>query len=308
MNLTNDLGRIVVPLVTPFKENQEVDYDAAVAVATRVLETGKADSLIVCGTTGEFFSMTEAEREKLFVRILNEVGNRTKLVAGVGAASTIETMRLMKRAKEIGYHYVMVVAPYFTKPTQAELLEHFLTVSQASSIPVILYNIPIFTGVNLEPSTVSKLSVQPNIVAIKEEAELNPKQVTEYLNATDSDFVIYCGDDTMILESYAQGGPSRIGGVVSGASHLVGNTIRSMIEAFIRGEIREAAATQQKLFRLFRGLGSNGRINPVSLLKAAMNMIGYQAGLPRKPLLPATELEEKQLRELITDIGIGDDS
>ncbi len=308
MNVMKDLGRIAVPLVTPFKENQDVDYESAKEVARRVMKTGKGDSLIVSGTTGEFFTMVESERVELFKHIREAVEQGTTLVAGIGAASTLETIRLARAAADSGYQYVMVVSPYYTKPTQRELLAHFRAVADESRLPVILYNIPIFTGVNLDPDTVSQLAGHENIVGIKEEAELNAKQITEYVNATGPNFAIYCGDDTMVLEAFIQGGSNRVGGVVSGGAHLVGNTIRSMIEAALRGKVDEAAQTQQRLFRLYRVMGQNGRTNPVSLLKSAMRMVGYTSGIPRSPLLPATRDEEKALSRLIDELKIDDKS
>jgi len=251
-------GKILTPLVTPFKEgDQSVDYAAAVSIAEKLIEDNMADSIILTGTTGEFFTMSFEERVKLFKIIKDAVGNKIPLMAGVGCSSTIETVALAKKAQELGFEIMMVVSPYYTKPTQKELYNHFKKVAESVNIQMMLYNIPIFTGVNINPETVAKLSEIENIIAIKEEAELNPKQVTEFINATPDDFIIYCGDDPMILEAL-----------------------------------------------LFRIMGQNGRTNPASLIKEAMKMVGYNAGIPRLPLTPGTEEEIAEVRKVMKKIKI----
>jgi 4-hydroxy-tetrahydrodipicolinate synthase len=297
-------GKILVPLVTPFKEDQGVDYEAAVSIAEKLIEDNMADSIILSGTTGEFFTMSFEERVKLFQVIQDAVGNKIPLMAGVGCASTIETMALAKKAEELGFEIMMVVSPYYTKPTQKELHHHFKKVAESINIQMMLYNIPIFTGVNLNPETVAQLSKIENIIAIKEEAELNPKQMTEFINITPEDFIIYCGDDTMILEAFAQGGAKRIGGIISGASHIIGVQLRDMINMFLDGKVEEAAKIQQKYLPLFRIMGQNGRTNPCSLLKGAMKMVGYHAGIPRLPLSPGTEEEIAEVKRVMKKLGI----
>jgi len=297
-------GKILVPLVTPFKEDQSVDYEAAVSIAEKLIEDNMADSIILTGTTGEFFTMSFEERVKLFQVIKDAVGNKIPLIAGVGCASTIETVALAKKAEEIGFEIMMVVSPYYTKPTQKELYNNFKKVAESVNIQMMLYNIPIFTGVNINPETVAKLSEIENIIAVKEEAELNPKQMTEFINITPENFIIYCGDDPMILEAFAQGGTERIGGIVSGGSHIIGVQLRKMIEMFNQGNIQEAAKMQQKYLPLFRIMGQNGRTNPVSLIKEAMKMVGYNAGIPRLPLSPGTEEEIAEVRRVMERLNI----
>ncbi len=297
-------GRILVPMVTPFKDDQSVDYDAAVSIAEKLIRDKHADTLILSGTTGEFHTMSFEERVDLFKVIKEAVGENIPLSAGVGATSTIETIALTKKAEELGYELVMIVAPYYAKPNQQELCSHFKMVAESTDVQIMLYNIPIFTGVNLDPETVAKLSEIENIVGIKEEAELNPKQISEYINATPDDFIVYCGDDTMVIEAFAQGGIKRIGGVVSGASHLIGERIREMIETFIRGEVQKAAEMQQSFLPLFRIMGQNKRTNPAALLKEAMKMIGYNAGIPRLPLSQGTEEEKAEVKKIMRKLGI----
>lgn len=297
-------GKILVPMVTPFKENQSVDYEAAISIAEKLIEDNKADSIILSGTTGEFFTMNFEERVKLFKVIKEAVGDKIPLIAGTGCVSTIEAITLSKKAEELGYEVVMVSSPYYTKPTQDELYNHFKKVAESINIQVTLYNIPIFTGVNITPKTVAKLSEIDNIIAIKEEAELNPKQMTEFINITHDDFIIYCGDDSMVLEAFAQGGAKRIGGIISGASHIIGEQLRNMIEIFLQGKIQEAAEMQQRFLPLFRSWGQNGRFNPCALIKEAMKMMGYNAGIPRLPLIPGTEEEIAEVKRVMEKLNI----
>jgi 4-hydroxy-tetrahydrodipicolinate synthase len=301
----NQYGKILVPMVTPFKEqDQSVDYDAAVQIAEKIVSENKGDSLILTGTTGEFFTMNIEERTKIFETVKDAVGNKIPLAAGVGAVATREVVELCKKAEALGFELAMIVVPYYTKPTQKELYQHYVDIAKSVNINLILYNIPIFCGVSLETETVAELSKVPNIVGIKEEAELNPKHFTEYINATDDEFIIYCGDDTMLVESYAQGGEKRVGGVISGGAHIIGERIRSLIETLLAGNIEEAAAIQQDFHRLYRVMGQNGRINPVALLKEAMKMVGFNAGVPRQPLLPGTEEEKAEIRKVLQSLDI----
>lgn len=297
-------GKILIPMVTPFNEDQSVDYDKAGNLARFIVENNKGDSLILSGTTGEFHTMSFDERVTLFEVIKEKVGGRIPLIAGVGAASTLETIELAKSAERLGYDAVMIVAPYYTKPNQEELYTHFAKVAESVSLSIMLYNIPIFTGVNIDPATVARLAKIPNIVAIKEEAELNPKQITAFLNVTPEDFVIYCGDDTMILEAYAQGGPERIGGVISGASHVIGDLIRGMIETFLSGNVVEAAQMQRSIYPLLKIMGQNNRTNPVCLWKEAMKLYGVDAGLPRLPLSRGTHEEIENVKRVMKSLNL----
>jgi 4-hydroxy-tetrahydrodipicolinate synthase len=297
-------GKILVPLITPFAEDQSLDLDRTRNLARHLVQTGNADSLVLTGTTGEFHTMTFDERVRLFALYMEEFSSEIPAIAGVGCTSTIETVELARKAEELGFETVMIVAPYYAKPNQRELYDHFRAVSDAVQIDIMLYNIPIFTGVNLEPETVGKLAEIENVVAIKEEAELNPKQMTSFLNATPEDFIVYNGDDTMILEAYAQGGTERIGGVISGASHVIGNQVRKMIDTFLAGRISDAAKMQQRFLPLFRVMGQNGRVNPVALWKDALKIAGIDAGIPRLPLSRGTEEEVAEVRRVMESLGL----
>lgn len=298
-------GRILVPILTPYAADQSVDHVALKNLATYLIDNKMADLLVLSGTTGEFHTQLFAERVAIFETVKKAVGGRVSLVAGVGCASTMETIALAKKALEMGFETAMVVAPYYTKPAQQELYAHYAEIAQAvPALDIMVYNIPIFTGVNVDPATLGALAKFPNIVAVKEEAELNPKQITGFLNATPENFIIYNGDDTMILEAYAQGGDARVGGVISGASHAAGQYIRTMIETFLAGKIAEAAAMQRKLYPLLKIMGQNGRINPAPLWKDAMKLLGVNAGIPRRPLTPGTPEEIAEVRKAMVNFGL----
>jgi 4-hydroxy-tetrahydrodipicolinate synthase len=297
-------GKILVPMVTPFKEDQSVDYEAAVSIARKLVDDKLADTIILTGTTGEFFTMTFEERVEMFRVVKEAVGDRIPVIAGTGCASTIETIALSQKAEELGYELVMVVAPYYTKPNQEQLYNHFQKVAAAIHIDMIVYNIPIFTGVNVNPETLAELAKIKNIVGVKEEAELNAKQITAFLNATPEDFIIYNGDDTMVIEAYAQGGARRIGGVISGASHIIGHQVRQMVEDFLAGKVQEVADMQRKLIPFYKIMGQNGRLNPVCLIKDAMKMVGYNAGIPRLPLTPGTPEEIAKVKKMMQDLHV----
>jgi 4-hydroxy-tetrahydrodipicolinate synthase len=296
-------GKRLVPVVTPFKDDMSVDYDAMVKIGEILLERDYADSFILTGTTGEFFTLTIEERVKIFEVMKKAFGDRVEIIPGTGTASTIHTIELTRIAQKMGFDLVMIVAPYYTKPSQLEIINHFETIADAVDVDIMLYNIPIFTGVNIEPESLRRLAKKTNIVAIKEEAELRPKQMSEYMLVTPDDFIIYCGDDTMVLEALAQGG-DRIGGFVSGGCHLWGDKMKEMIELFLQGKVLEAGKMQLSLMPLIRVMGQNGRTNPVCLIKGAMEMVGYPRCLPRLPLTPGTDDEMALVRESMRNLKI----
>ncbi len=283
-------GMRLVPIVTPFKDDMSVDFDALIKIGEILIERDFADSFILTGTTGEFFTMNYEERVKVFTIMKKHFGSKIPLIAHTGAVSTKEAIALTQKAEELGFELVMIAPPYYTKPSPKEIINHFSLIADSTKVDIMLYNIPIFAGINIDPESVKVLIKKKNIVAIKEEAELRPKQMSEYLLATPEDFLVYCGDDSMILEALAQGG-SRIGGFVSGGSHLVGDKIKKMIDYFLSGNVAEASKMQLALLPLIRSFTQNGRSNPVCLLKGAMELIGFPRSLPRLPLMPATQAE-----------------
>lgn len=292
-------GRVLVPMLTAFKDNGELDLKKSQAIADYVVGEGLCDSLIVGGTTGEFFSMNFEERISLFKAIKEAVGGRVPLIAGTGAISTREAINLTKTAEELGYDMAMIVAPYYCKPTQREIENHYRLIANETNIPIMLYNIPLFSGTNIEPETVGALAKIENIVAIKEEAEIHPLQGTRYILECDDNIALYSGDDTMILQILAQGG---LGGV-SGTAQVVGKAIREMIDSFLRGEIEKATSLHQAIYPFLRSLVQNERRNPIPLLKFAFSVTsGMDIGVPRLPLLPPTDEEKQKVVECLRKI------
>jgi 4-hydroxy-tetrahydrodipicolinate synthase len=297
--LVNKLGRVLVPLVTPFTEDFKVDYETYEVLINAVIERGYCDSLIITGSTGEFYVLSFEERLQLFETAIKAAEGRVPLIAGTGAASTAESIRLTKEAEKLGYDTAMVVAPYYSKPTQREIYQHFRSVAESVSLPILLYNIPLFTGVNIEPRTVGKLSEIDNILGIKEEAGIHPLQSTEIVLNTPDRFTVYSGDDTMVLQVLSQGGQ----GVVSGGSQVVGDLMKEQIRSYLEGEVGRATEIYLQLYPFFKALTPNDRVNPFPLLKAAITMTGIDVGPPRPPLLPATEEEKAHMQTVLRRLG-----
>jgi 4-hydroxy-tetrahydrodipicolinate synthase len=293
------LGKVLLPMVTPFGKDQQVDHGVAAQLAAWLIDRGYCDTLIVGGTTGEFYAMTYDERLALFKTIKKAVGDRVPLVAGTGAASTLHAVSMTQAAASLGYDMAMVVAPFYSKATQKEILHHFKQVAAAVKIPIMVYNIPLFTGVNVDPPTLEELAKVDNIVAVKEEAGVNPTQTSDFVLRVGEDFAVYCGDDTMVLPAMAQGAV----GVVSGGSHAVGDLMKNMIGLFLSGKLREATELHLKLYRFFKALSGKGRTNPVPLVRAAVGLVWKDVGPPRAPLLPADEEEVAALAAVLRDLG-----
>ncbi len=300
--LGDKLGHIVIPLATPFWEGaQDVNYEAAARLTDHVIGAGKCDSLIVAGTSGEFNAMSLDERLELFRVVKDAADGRVPLVAGACSDSTREVVRLAQEGEKLGFDAVMALGPCYCRPTQEGGYRHFAEVAKATALPVMLYNIPIFMGFNLEKETLGRLAADfDNIVAIKDEAGINPTQMSDYNHVTPDDFTIYNGDDIMVLCGLAQGAA----GVVSGGSIIIGKLMRRMIDAFLAGDVAGARNIHMDLDPLFKAFGSNGRLNPIPLWKAAINLCGLEVGPPRLPLAPATPDEVNIMRSHLTRLGI----
>ncbi|MBI3684664.1 MAG: 4-hydroxy-tetrahydrodipicolinate synthase [Acidobacteria bacterium] len=299
--LADILGRVAVPLVTPFRANEDVHWEALGELADFVIRKGYCDSLILTGTTGEFYALTDEERIGIWETAKEAVAGRAPLVAGVGSASTRNTVRLAQAAERLGYDVIMVVLPYYSRPTQEGLLRHFRSVSEAVSLPILVYNIPLFTGVNMEPETLARLAEIPTIRGIKEEAGIQPTQATAYALRTPPDFSIYCGDDTMVLQVL----PQRGVGVVSGGSQVVGNWIKDMIAAYFHGDNAGASEIYFQLAPFFAALNQNGRINPIPILRGAIELVsGIPIGPPRSPQAAASE-DELSVIQVVLDSLVG---
>jgi 4-hydroxy-tetrahydrodipicolinate synthase len=273
-----DFGRVLTAMVTPFKEDGSVDYDVAAQLAAHLVKNG-TDTLVVCGTTGESPTLSWEEEYQLFTVVLQAVG-KAKVMAGCGSNSTKEAIAATQKAAKIGVHGALQVVPYYNKPPQAGLYQHFQAIAQASGeLPLLLYNIPGRTGQNLQPETVARLAEVKNIVGIKE-ASGNLDQVSEIRRLTSQEFQIYSGDDSLTLPMLAIGAK----GVVSVASHLVGNQLQQMIQAFTTGQIQVASEIHLQLFPLFKALFAT--TNPIPV-KKALQLQGWKVGSTRPPLCEA---------------------
>lgn len=284
------MPRLMTAMVTPYNDNLEVDYSKAQELAEYLCDNG-TEGIVVSGTTGESPVLSFEEKLGLFTAVVNRVGERVPVWGGTGSNNTKQSVELSRQAEKCGVDGIMLVAPYYNKPTQEGLYQHFKQIADSVSVPVMLYNVPGRTSSNLLPATVARLAEIENIVAIKE-ASGNMDQVSEIKKLVSDKMIIYSGDDSLTLPLMALGAH----GVVSIASHLVGKDIRQMIEAFQKGAIEEALDIHLKLFPLFKGLFVT--TNPVPL-KEALNLLGKKVGGFRLPLSPAGEEEKTFLRDLL---------
>lgn len=279
-------GHVVTAMVTPFDADGRLDEARAAALAGRLIARGN-DSLVVAGTTGESPTLSDDEKIRLFRAVKEAVGNRAKVIAGTGTYDTAHSIHLSKEAHRTGADGLLLVNPYYNRPSQEGLYAHFRAVAESTPLPVMLYNIPGRTGVNCAPETIARLAEVPNIVAVKEAAG-SLDQVSEIRVRTPDQFEIYSGDDSLTLPKLAVGAT----GVVSVAGNLAGLEIQEMIRAFFAGRVAEALRIHRRLWPLFKVLFIT--TNPVPV-KAAMRLAGFDCGRVRLPLVDATPKEEEQI-------------
>jgi 4-hydroxy-tetrahydrodipicolinate synthase len=275
------LGRLITAMVTPFDEKGEVDYEQAKKLALALLDSG-SDGVLVVGTTGESPTLVRQEEYCLFTEVKAAVGGRGAVIAGTGSNSTAEALEATKEAERIGVDACLLVVPYYNKPTQEGLYQHFKTVAEGTSLPCILYNVPSRTVTNMSADTVIRLSQIDNIIGVKE-ASGNLEQIAKIISDTREDFLVWSGNDSDTFPLMAIGGY----GIISVVSHLVGKQIKQMIDSFVGGKINEAAAIHRHLLPLVNAMFIVS--NPIPI-KYAVNQVGFKAGKPR---LPLTEPDEK---------------
>ncbi|HHZ20193.1 MAG TPA: 4-hydroxy-tetrahydrodipicolinate synthase [Firmicutes bacterium] len=290
-----NFGRILTAMITPFTPEGKVDYPVAAELAKRLVENG-SDGLVITGTTGESPTLTTEEKLNLYATVVEAVGGKASVIAGTGNYSTAESIKLTREAEQTGIDGVLVVAPYYNKPPQEGLYRHFAAIAESTSLPLMVYNIPGRTGVNITPDTMARLARIENITAVKE-ASGNLAQVAELAEKVADRMAIYSGDDALTLPMLALGAK----GVVSVASHLAGRRMKSMIEAFIRGDVAEATRIHQELMPLFKVLFLT--TNPI-MVKAAVNLMGFRVGSVRLPLVDATPEENAKLKEVLQKLGL----
>lgn len=286
-------GRILTAMVTPMDSSLEIDYGAAAELANYLIAHG-SDGVVVCGTTGESPTVTSDEKIKLFTGIKKAVGNKGVVVGNVGSNATDASIALAKRAAETGVDALMAVVPYYNKPSQEGLYQHFKAIAESTSLPLILYNVPGRTSDNLLPATVKRLAEVSNIVALKE-AVGSMDQVSELKRILPDEFLVYSGDDASTLPMLALG----CAGIISVAAHVVGDEMRKMIDAWFAGDVATARKWHLRLYPMFKGIFKV--TNPVPI-KEMVNMIGLKAGGVRLPLVGANAEEKEFLRALLAQV------
>lgn len=288
-------GQVVTAMVTPFDAGGQVDYAKAATLAKRLIDGGN-DALVIAGTTGESPTLSDDEKIHLFRAVKEAVGTRGKIIAGTGTYDTAHSIHLSKEAHRAGCDGLLLVNPYYNRPSQDGLYAHFRAIAESTPLPVMLYNIPGRTSVNCTPETIARLAQVPKIVAVKEAAG-SLDQVSDIRVRTPDTFLIYSGDDSLTLPKLAVGAT----GVVSVAGNLVPGEIKQMIKAFSDGQVAEALRIHRRLWPLFKVLFIT--TNPVPV-KAAMRLSGFDCGKVRLPLVDATPKEEEQIQAVLKTLDL----
>lgn len=288
-----NFGRILTAMVTPFNEKGEVDFDKVNELVNYLIANG-TEGIVVAGTTGESPTLSSDEKVDLFKRVVEVVNGRVPVLAGTGSNNTRGSIELTKRAEAAGVNGIMLVVPYYNKPSQEGLYQHFKTIAEATQLPVMLYNIPGRTSVNMAPETIIRLSKIKNIVCVKE-ASGSLDSMAKIIEETDDSFSLYSGDDGIALPVLAIGGA----GVVSVAAHVMGNEMQEMVRAFDKGDLNEAASLHRKLLPMMKALFAAPSPAPV---KAALQLKGLDTGSLRLPLLPLNEVERETLKKALQPI------
>lgn len=285
-----DFGRVITAMVTPFDSNLQVDWKQTEKLIDYLIEEQKTESLVICGTTGESPTLSEEEKLQLFEKAVQYANGRCKIIAGTSNNNTESSIKLSQKAEKLGVDALLLVAPYYNRPSQEGLFQHFKSIAESTELPVMLYNVPKRTGVSISSETTIRLSKIPNIIATKE-ASGDLDEITKIISQTGDDFLVYSGDDQLIVPILAIGGY----GIVSVASHVIGKEIQQMISAYTNGNIKEAAELHGKLYPIFSGLFICP--NPVPV-KYALHLKGVDAGGVRLPLTEATEEQKRIIEQL----------
>jgi 4-hydroxy-tetrahydrodipicolinate synthase len=281
-------GRLLTAMVTPMKADGALDLDGAAMLATYLVDEQRNDALVISGTTGESPTTTDAEKEALLRVVVEAVGDRARIVAGVGTNDTRHTIELARTAEKAGAHGLLVVTPYYNKPPQAGLVRHFTAVADAVGLPMLVYDIPHRTGTAIETGTMCRIAEHPRIVGVKDAKGLLA-ETSWVLRRTD--LAYYAGDDANTLPTLSIGGV----GLVGTSTHITGAGAKDMIEAYVRGDLAGALVLHQRLLPMFVGIF---RTQGTILVKAALHRRGLPAGPVRSPLVDATE---EQIAQLVID-------
>lgn len=292
-----EFGRLITAMVTPFGRDGEINWEETARLIDYLIEEQKSDSLVIAGTTGESPTLSEDEKIRLFTFCVEKAAGRCRIIAGTGGNNTKQTIGLTSKAEQCGVDGILLVVPYYNKPSQEGMYQHFKAAAESTSLPVMLYNVPGRTGVSLSVETTLRLAEIPNVKSTKECASL--EQVTQIAAGAPEGFVVYSGEDSQTLPALAVGAY----GIVSVAGHIAGAQMKDMIQAYLDGRTAEAAKLHQKLFPLFKGLFEcpNPLPNPTAV-KFALEEKGFKVGPVRLPLVPPTEGETAFLRSLLSSM------
>lgn len=290
-------GRLLTAMVTPFNADGSVNYAAGADFADWLLANG-SDGLVVEGSTGEAATMDMDEKIKFMQTIVARVNGRAKIVAGAGTNCTGSTIDLVKKMEACGVDGVLVVGPYYNKPTQEGYYQHFAAVAKATKLPIIVYNVPGRTGGNIAPETVARLAADfSNIVAIKEAAG-NVAQTAELYRVLPEDFSIYSGDDGLILPFMSVGAC----GLISVLANVNGNLLQQLMQAYSEGRVKDAADLNKVMVPLAKAMFIES--NPIPIKAAVTKVTGIEAGAPRLPLTPISAAAEAKLDAALKAAGM----
>ena len=293
MDIPAPFGRLTTAMITPFNKSGEIDWAGVEKLASHLISTGH-DGLVLNGTTGEAPTTSDDEKDEIIKVVRKAVGSNIKLIAGAGNNETSHSVEQAKRAAKAGADALLVVTPYYNKPPQAGVAAHFTAMADATDLPVVMYDIPGRTGIEIESDTIVKLFEHPRIVALKD-AKGNVAATSWVIKRCG--IPVYSGDDILNLPLFSVGAV----GVISVCAHTVGKEMRQMIDAWFAGDAKRALEVHQKLLPVFTG---TFRTQGAILTKAALNMMGLPGGFTRLPLVDATDAQKVALKEDFRQAGI----
>ncbi|WP_347861149.1 4-hydroxy-tetrahydrodipicolinate synthase [Salimicrobium sp. PL1-032A] len=286
-----NFGQVLTAMVTPFDDQENIDYNRTRNLVEHLITHG-SDGLVIAGTTGESPTLTADEKIELSRFVVDVVDGRVPVIAGSGSNNTKASIELTKKIEETGVDGIMLVAPYYSKPSQEGLYQHFSKVAQATKLPVMLYNIPGRSVVNIEVETTLRLAEIDNIVSIKE-ASGDLDAATKIITSTPQDFTVYTGEDSLTLPMLSIGGA----GVVSVSSHIIGDEMQDMVRSYKRGDVSTAANLHGYILPMMKQMFAQPSPTPV---KEALNYIGVPVGSVRLPMIPLNETEKSSLEQLVS--------
>ena len=289
-------GRVMTAMITPFTTAGEVDYAEVKKLAVHLVEHGN-DSLVICGTTAETPTLTHEEKIKIVQTVQEAVGNRAKIIVGTGTNNTRTTIEASQEMAALGVDALLIVAPYYNKPSQEGLYQHFKSVAESVELPIILYNIPGRCGINMEASTIARLAEISNIVGVKE-ASGNLEQMSKVRKLTAPDFLLYSGDDSLTMPLLSIGG----NGVISVAAHAVGDEMKAMIDAYFAGNVAEAAVIHSKLYDFMKAIFVTSNPVPIKYVLSEMGIISNAT--VRLPLVEANEQEKAVVKKAMEELNL----